>query len=187
MTDEPKPEVSTEQGSMEQSASPPEAVIRFAQEKDTPVILHLIRQKAEFDRGMSAFSGALEVTEERIIQTLFCLQPFASVLLAEFEGKAVGFALFYYRYSSFKGQPSLWLDDLFVSPEFRNHRIGTKLMRRLARMASHYDSSHIAWTASANNRDGIRFYRRLGAEVVDQKGALLTFQANPIVYEKWGD
>ena len=167
--------------------NPPEAAIRFAQEKDTPVIVKLIYQKAEFDRGMSAFTGKLDVTEERVVQTLFCLQPFASVLLAEVGGQAVGFALFYYRYSSFKGQPSIWLEDLFVFPEHRNRRIGSKLMRRLAGMASHYDCSHIAWNANANNRDGIRFYRRLGAEVVDQKGPALTFQVDTSQFEAWGD
>ena len=162
-----------------------DASIRFAQEKDVPTILSLIKKKAEFDRGMSAFVGKVEADEEKISQTLFCLQPFAAVLLAEFAGEAVGFALFYYRYSSFKGQPSIWLDDLFVNSEARKQGVGTALLKRLGALGRHYDCSHIAWNASANNREAVGFYRKFGAEVVDQKSAVLTFQVASEVFEKW--
>ena len=94
----------------------------------------------------------------------------AYVLLAEAEKSAVGFALYYFRYSSFAGQSSIWLDDLFIYPGMRNHGAGALLMDRLQQAAKDNNCSHLAWTADARNIKGLKFYKRLGAEIIEQQG-----------------
>jgi GNAT superfamily N-acetyltransferase len=85
-------------------------------------------------------------------------------------GRPVGFALYYFRYSSFAGQPSLWLDDLYVDEESRSQGAGAELMRALARTAKDTRCTHIGWTANARNTRGLKFYERLGATITEQKG-----------------
>ena len=153
--------------------------IRAAQAADAPLILTYVQRKATFDRAMGAFEGELSTSVERIEQTLFAAQPFAHVLLAEVAGQAVGFALYAFRYSSFAGCPSLWLDDLYVDEEQRSQGIGIKLMQQLVLAASSRHCTHLAWTADARNRAGLRFYQRLGAEVSQQIGDRCYFRWCP--------
>jgi GNAT superfamily N-acetyltransferase len=100
-------------------------------------------------------------------------------LLAGDPGSAVGFALYYFRYSSFRGRPSVWLDDLYVHPHARRQGAGRLLMDRLAAVATAADCTHIAWVASASNAVGMSFYRRLGATVVHQDEDAVTLQIQP--------
>ena len=143
--------------------------IRFAEFKDANLIYQFIRDKAEFDRDMGAYSGEIQTTVAKIQQTLFSNCPFAYVLLAEAKGTAIGFALYYFKYSSFAGQPSIWLDDLFINSDMRSHGAGTLLMNRLLEIAKKTHCSHLAWTADARNKRGLKFYHRLGAEIIEQK------------------
>jgi GNAT superfamily N-acetyltransferase len=144
-------------------------IIRTATCHDTPLIFAFIQKKAEFDRNIGAFSGVLRVSEEKIRQTLFNPIPFAYVLLAETLGHSIGFALYGFRYSSFAGQPSIWLDDLYVNEDRRSQGAGTALMKQLAQIAQENDCTHLAWTADVRNIRGLNFYQRLGAEIVEQK------------------
>ena len=84
--------------------------VREATMADAPEVLAFVRAKAQFDRELGAFAGNLGTTEELIRRHLFGPRPFAFALLAGGPGPAVGFALYYFRYSSFRGRPSLWLD-----------------------------------------------------------------------------
>lgn len=143
--------------------------VRSAVLEDVKTILALIHQKSEFDRQIGAFSGSIQTTEAKIRQTIFNQVPFAYVLIAEISQRSVGFALYYFRYSSFAGQPSIWLDDLYVEADFRSRGVGKQLMKRLARIAEENFCSHLAWTADARNIRGLNFYRRLGAKIVDRK------------------
>lgn len=143
--------------------------IRSAKPEDAELIYQFIRHKAEFDRNLRGYSGEIKTTVENIRQTLFSDRPFAFVLIAEAE-VAIGFALYYFRYSSFAGVPSIWLDDLFINPDMRNHGAGTLLMNKLLKIAKDNNCSHLAWTADARNIQGLRFYKRLGAEIIEQKG-----------------
>ena len=138
-----------------------------------------MRAKAQFDRELGAFAGSLGTTEELIRRHLFGPRPFAFALLAGGPGPAVGFALYYFRYSSFRGRPSLWLDDLYVHPPARRQGAGRLLMRRLAELATVADCTHIAWVASASNSIGMDFYRRLGASIVHQGEDAVTLQIDP--------
>ncbi len=144
--------------------------IRAAQATDASLICSYLQRKAAFDCSVGAFTGELTTSIERIEQTLFRGTPLAQVLLAEKAGQPVGFALYALRYSSFAGRPSLWLEDLYVDEAERSNGIGLQLMQALSRMAALQDCTHLAWTADARNQAGLRFYRRLGAEVEQQIG-----------------
>lgn len=144
--------------------------VRSATPDDVSLIFSFIQKKSEFDRNIGAFSGVLQVSEVKIRKTLFGVIPFSCVLFAEFSGHEVGFALYGFRYSSFAGQPSIWLDDLYVDDEMRSQGAGVALMVQLAQIAKEIDCTHLAWNVDARNARGLRFYNRLGAEIIDQQG-----------------
>src|SRR5262249_44685003 len=118
-------------------------------------------------------------SEERIRRPLFGPRPVAFALLAGGPGAAVGFALDYFRYSSFRGRPSVWLDDLYVHPPARRQGAGRLLVGRLAEVAAAADCTHIARVASASHAVGMGFYRRVGATVALQAGDAVTLQIEP--------
>ncbi|MBW4665546.1 MAG: GNAT family N-acetyltransferase [Chroococcus sp. CMT-3BRIN-NPC107] len=155
-----------------------ELKVRPAAIADVEIILSFIEKKSEFDRNMGAFSGKIATSAEKIRQTIFGTMPFAQVLFAEI-GQPIGFALYYYRYSSFKGLPSIWLDDLYVDEKFRSKQAGAALMNYLAQIAKNNSCTHLAWTADVYNTRTISFYHRLGAEIVKQKGNICFFQWIP--------
>jgi GNAT superfamily N-acetyltransferase len=151
------------------SLNPP-IMIRAAACEDAALIFSFIQKKADFDRGLGAFTGVLHATEDRIRKTLFGAIPFSYVLFAESGSREIGFALYGFRFSSFAAQPSVWLDDLFVEDELRGQGVGAALMAELAQVAQVHDCTHLAWHADARNIDGLRFYQRLGAEITEQQG-----------------
>ena len=153
--------------------------VRQATIADAAEVLAFVRAKAEFDRELGAFTGDLGTTDELISRHLFGPRPFACVLLAGEPGQTVGFALYYFRYSSFRGRPSVWLDDLYVYPPARRQGAGRLLMRQLAETAVMADCTHIAWVASASNTVGMNFYHRIEATVVHQVGDTVTLQIEP--------
>ena len=144
--------------------------LRSATSDDVSLILSFIQKKAEFDRNIGAVSAVLQVSEGKISKTLFRTIPFAYVLFAQISGYEVGFALYGFRYSSFSGQPSIWLDDLYVDNDMRSQGAGAALMDRLAQIAKENNCSHLAWNADARNTRGLSFYHRLGAEIIEQQG-----------------
>jgi GNAT superfamily N-acetyltransferase len=144
--------------------------VRPAAPSEVTLVLSFIKKKATFDRNMGSFAGTLQTSAEKIHNTILGPKPFAYFLVAEMAGQPVGFALYYFRYSSFAGQPSLWLDDLYVDEELRSRGAGAALMQVLAQIARDNQCTHIAWTAAARNTRGLKFYQRLGATVTEQKG-----------------
>src|SRR5579871_2366247 len=153
--------------------------VRDATIDDAAEILEFVRAKAQFDRELGAFNGELETSEELIRRHVFGPEPFASVLLAGEATAAKGFAFYHFCYSSFRGRPSIWLDDLYVHPSDRRNGTGQLLMRRLAEIARRNDCTHVAWLASASNAVGMSFYRKLGAIVVQQLGDAVTLRIEP--------
>ncbi|MBD3883747.1 GNAT family N-acetyltransferase [Phormidium tenue FACHB-886] len=145
---------------------------------DCQIILQLIHKKAEFDTAIGSCDGTLLVTEAKLQQTLFGQTPFAKVLLAEVKQQAVGFALYYFRYSSFKAQPSLWIDDLFVNASVRSCGVGSTLMASLAAVAREQGCSHVAWNAWGDNVRAVAFYKRVGGRIVEEYGKTLLFHWN---------
>lgn len=130
-----------------------------ATELDIPLILEFIRGLAEYEGHLDR----VEATEERIRKTIFGAEPAADVVLAYENEIAVGFAVFFYTYSTFVGQPGLYLEDLYVKPEARRKGVGRALLRYLARLAKGKGCWRIEWAVLNGNDSAIRFYKNLGA------------------------
>ena len=133
--------------------------IRDATVDDVPVIAELIRDLARFEK----LEHEVLMTDELLAAGLFGQRPYAEVLLAEDEGKALGFALFFHNFSTFLGRPGIYLEDLFVRPEYRGRGIGRLLLVHLAKLAVERGSGRLEWAVLDWNRDAIGFYERLGA------------------------
>lgn len=151
-------------------------VIRAAVESDASMIFAFLRRKAAFDRDMGGSDGTLTTSERAIRQTLFGDPPYAWALVAEHVDMVVGLALYYFRYSSFRGRPSLWLDDLYVLEAVRSLGTGEALMAELVMIAKQRRCSHLGWTAAARNARAIAFYERLGARVVERGATQFRFE-----------
>ncbi len=134
--------------------------IRPATVADTALILEFIQALADYER----LRAEAVVTEDQLRATLFGDRPYAEVLVAEWEGSAAGFALFFHNYSTFLGRPGIYLEDLFVRPEFRGRGIGKALLTELARLAVARDCGRVEWAVLDWNAPSIAFYESLGAK-----------------------
>ena len=138
--------------------------IRPARVDDVPVILELIRDLATYERAPDEVTA----TEEQLVDVLFGKRPAAEVLLA-FEGKSpVGFAVFFYNFSTWLGRPGLYLEDLFVKPEKRGKGYGRALLVDLAKIARDRGCGRMEWAVLNWNEPAIKFYRALGAKPMDE-------------------
>jgi len=142
----------------------PSLTIRSAGPGDGAQVLQFIGELAQYER----LTDDVMATEEAIERTLFGPDPAAEVLIAEWEGQAVAFALFFSTYSTFLAKAGIWLEDLFVRPDFRDKGIGRALLSRLATLAIERDNGRLEWAVLDWNEPAIGFYRRLGAEAQDQ-------------------
>jgi GNAT superfamily N-acetyltransferase len=138
--------------------------IRPAVPADAPLIVSLIRGLAEYER----LAHECVATEERVRESLFGPRPDAEVVIAEVDGRAAGFALFFHNYSTFLARRGLYLEDLFVVPEFRGQGVGRALLRHLARLAVERGCGRFEWWVLDWNEPAIRFYRSLGAVPMDE-------------------
>jgi GNAT superfamily N-acetyltransferase len=138
--------------------------IRSATAEDTPLILQLIRELAEYEREPQAVTA----TEADLLRDGFGPEPKYRVLIAEWEGKPAGFALFFYNYSTWLGRPGLYLEDLYVRSEFRGKGIGKNLLLYLARLAARENCGRFQWQVLDWNTPSIRFYESLGARVMKE-------------------
>ena len=133
--------------------------LRAAEEGDVPVIAELIRGLARYEK----LADQVEMTDELLAISLFGERPYAEVVLAEEGGRPVGFALFFHNFSTFLGRPGIYLEDLFVVPEYRGRGIGRTLLAHLAGLAVERGCGRLEWAVLDWNRDAIGFYERLGA------------------------
>ena len=138
--------------------------IRPAVEDDVPLVLTFIRELAEYER----LRHEVVATEELIREALFGPRPYAEVVFAELDGQPVGFALFFHNFSTFVGRPGLYLEDLYVRPEFRGLGIGRRLLVHLATIAKERGCGRMEWSVLDWNEPAIRFYRSLGARPMDE-------------------
>ena len=138
--------------------------IRAAVEADVPLILRFIRELANYERLLHE----VVATEERLRDTLFGARPAAEVVIAEEDGEALGFALFFHNYSTFLAQPGIYLEDLYVRPESRGKGAGRALLAHLARLARERGCGRLEWWVLDWNESAIRFYRSLGAQGMDE-------------------
>lgn len=140
-----------------------EQLIRSATTADTPAICDLIRALADYEK----LSHTVVLDEDRLREHLFGQRVFAEVLVAEEGEKVVGFALFFHNYSTFLGQPGLYLEDLFVRPEYRRRGHGKALLAAVARIAIERGCGRLEWSVLDWNEPAIAFYRSLGAVPLD--------------------
>jgi len=133
--------------------------IRPACLEDVPVILQLIHDLATYERAPDEVSA----TEEQLVEVLFGEKPAAEVLLAFEEQSPVGFAVYFYNFSTWLGRPGLYLEDLFVKPEKRGKGYGRALLIELAKIARDRGCGRMEWAVLDWNEPAIKFYRSLGA------------------------
>jgi GNAT superfamily N-acetyltransferase len=134
-------------------------MIRPATTADIPTIARLIRGLAEYER----LAHAVTLQEEQLAQHLFGARPYAEVLMAEESERVVGIALFFHNYSTFRGQPGIYLEDLFVQPEYRGRGHGKALLLALAGLAVERQCARVEWAVLNWNEPAIEFYQKLGA------------------------
>lgn len=138
--------------------------IRSATREDVPTILALIRGLAEYEK----LAHEVDADEAGLADTLFGERPGAEVVIAEADGRAAGFALFFHNYSTFLAKPGLYLEDLFVLPAHRGRGIGRTLMVHLAKLAQERGCGRFEWSVLDWNAPAIGFYRSLGATGMDE-------------------
>lgn len=137
--------------------------IRAATRGDVRIILDFVRALAVYERE----PDAVVATEEDLLRDGFGEQPYYSCLLAEEDGKPAGFAFYFFDYSTWLGRPGLYLEDIFVHPEFRGRGIGKALLQRVAAIAVERGCARMKWEVLDWNQPAIDFYAAMGAEFLD--------------------
>ena len=141
--------------------------IRPAVASDAALIVELIRGLADYEKMLDQ----LETTEEAVRSTLFPpggRPPDASCVIAEVDGAPAGFALYFFNYSTFLARPGLYLEDLYVKPEFRGRGLGKALLLHLARVARERGCGRMEWAVLDWNTPAIEFYESLGARRMNE-------------------
>jgi GNAT superfamily N-acetyltransferase len=138
--------------------------LRFATEADTRLILEFIKALAEYEH----LAHEIVTDEESLRDSLFKGRKVAEVIISEYHNEPAGFALFFHNYSTFLGKPGLYLEDLFVKPEFRGNGIGRELLSCLARIAVDRGCGRLEWWVLDWNESAIRFYKSLGGQPMDE-------------------
>ena len=133
--------------------------IRPATQKDAPIVLSLIKELA----GYENLTHEVKATEEDICQTLFGDHPVAEVIIGEYQENAVSYALFFYNYSTFLCKPGIYLEDLYVKPEYRSKGFGRALMAYIARLARERNCARFEWAVLNWNTPAINVYEKLNA------------------------
>lgn len=136
--------------------------IRKAEKSDSQAILDLIKGLADYEK----MTADVVATKENIEQTIFVNQ-FAEVYLAEYNSKIAGFSLFFYNYSTFLAKPGIYLEDLYVKPEYRSKGIGKSLLINLAKIAAERNCGRLEWSVLDWNTPAIEFYKSLKANPMD--------------------
>jgi GNAT superfamily N-acetyltransferase len=139
------------------------ATIRTATPEDIPQILAFIRALAAYEREPDAVTA----TEADLMRDGFGPNPFYFCLIAEIDGQPAGFAFYFFNYSTWMGRPGLYLEDLFVHPEFRGRGIGKALLQKVAAIAVEKNCPRLQWEVLDWNTPAIDFYSAMGAEFLD--------------------
>jgi GNAT superfamily N-acetyltransferase len=138
-------------------------MIRAALRSDVPTLYALIRALARYEKLDHEHVGM----EVDLCEHLFGARPYCEALVAEDESRLVGFALFFHNYSTFLARPGIYLEDLFVLPDWRRHGHGRDLLRAVARLAVDRGCGRFEWSVLNWNEPAIGFYQALGAEPLD--------------------
>jgi GNAT superfamily N-acetyltransferase len=138
--------------------------IRPAQPTDVPDIFRLILALAEYEKLSHLVTGD-EITLEK---HLFAEKPSCEAIVAQWLDKTVGFALFFPNYSTFLTKPGIYLEDIFVLPDYRGQGIGKALLRFVAKLAQERGAGRLEWSVLDWNQSAIAFYETLGAKVLPE-------------------
>jgi len=138
--------------------------IREAKREDCSLILEFIKDLADFEKLSHEVIASAELLEK----SLFCDNPEAEVVIATYDDKPAGFALFFFNYSTFLARKGLYLEDLFVKEEFRGTGIGKALLIKLANIAVERGCGRFEWSVLDWNEKAIDFYKALGAKPMDE-------------------
>jgi len=138
--------------------------IRTATSADVSLMLQFIHRLAEYERE----PNAVVATEQDLLRDGFGPEPKYRCLIAEWDGAPAGFALFFFNYSTWLGQPGLYLEDLFVLPEMRGKGMGKALLQKLAQIAVEENCYGMRWQVLEWNEPALKFYDSLGATIMDE-------------------
>ena len=138
-------------------------IIRKAEAKDIATIFDLIKKLAVYEK----LENDVITSEKELCENIFN-KNFAKVLIAEEDEKPVGFALYFYNFSTFVGKPGIYLEDLFVEPEYRGKGYGKSLLIELAKIAEAENCGRLEWSVLDWNTPSIEFYKSLGAKPMDE-------------------
>lgn len=137
--------------------------IRFARRKDVKLILRFIKELADYEK----LSHEVVTTEDMLDRFLFGEKTYAEIIIAEVNTHAAGFALFFHNFSTFLGRPGIYIEDLYVSPEYRGKGIGKALMAFCAGLAKERSCGRVEWWVLKWN-PARKFYEQIGAEAMDE-------------------
>lgn len=140
-----------------------ELEIRPATVEDVPLLLNFIKDLAEYEK----LSHEVSATEEILRDSLFGERRVAEALLAYLGDDPAGFALFFHNFSTFLGRPGIYLEDLYVRPEYRGFKVGRTLLAQLAKLAKERGCGRLEWSVLDWNEPSIGFYKSLGAVAMD--------------------
>jgi len=138
--------------------------VRDALITDVDDILLMIGELADYEKLRHQVTGS----RDDLVRHLFGADPFARALIASIDGQTVGFALYFFNYSTFLCKPGLYLEDLYVRPVWRRHGVGARVLATLAQRAASRDCGRMEWAVLDWNQPAIEFYRRLGALPQDE-------------------
>jgi GNAT superfamily N-acetyltransferase len=142
----------------------PELTLRFADESDVPLVLSFIKKLAEYEK----LSHEVVADEATLRRSLFGERQVAEVIIGDYKDQPVAFALFFHNFSTFLGQPGLYLEDLFVDPAMRGRGIGQMMLSYLAQLAVKRGCGRLEWWVLDWNESAINFYKKLGAYPMDE-------------------
>ncbi len=142
----------------------PEVEIRAAQESDVAPIMEMIRGIAEYEK----LTHQLEITEESLHESLFGDNPTPHALVATLAGQTVGYAIYFYNFSTFLGKRGLYLEDLYVESEYRGKGVGNLLFKSVAQVAYDEGCGRMEWVALDWNTPALDFYQAKGADMLDE-------------------
>ena len=130
----------------------------------TPQLLELIRELARFER----LEHELAATTQSMKRSLFGPRRVAGALVARHGKELVAYAVYFFTFSTFLGRAGIWLEDLYVRPQFRGNGLGRRLLEAVARIGAARNCGRFEWTALKWNKRALKFYRRLGAKPMDE-------------------
>lgn len=137
--------------------------IRFVDEKDTKVIFYFIKELAEYEKLLHEVVATEEILKKNLFEN-----KYAEVIIGEHEEKPIGFALFFYNFSTFLGKPGIYLEDLYITPSMRGKGFGKAMLSKLAQIAKDRDCGRLEWWCLNWNKSSIEFYKNLGAIPMDE-------------------